>query len=679
MKQKNRLLVVFLSLSFFVGSLALFGSQQDTEESSEVPEVEKVKIVKGMHPFYDAKDILAALKEGKKKVIFAILAKYVEGDILNLGQAEFKFEENTFLTNWLDENKEKLKPKAEDKEEKSVPVQVESPPSALKGILSPTMVVDALGRLIAKRFKEELTIRYLKKFRKKLEDTELSKLFPSTKDFLVRSDIFNFKIFMSTLKEAFQNDLNNLDSNFTDYLKSKSEGLKTEIEKTEKNDKLELEKKKKILNIVLFFWDIFAGVKRGNHPIGVIGNIDNLEFIKDIDDKEMDAVRLVVWIARNLSNKEGDGLIWKNKEEFSDFLGDENIRELYLGLCYAGVMKYLRNTALKENIKKKFEDSDRDRLKVYVGNAINMAREIRVQIVKMKDKKKGGEKITFEDYHSYLQTIYKQLETGYKGIGHLFLLDEDVKKKIEMYLGYVDDFFEISMLIHDKAYGIAILNVIKLLNKVADKDSDIVKKIVKYLSFLNTMARVKDAKEMQVAMGAFFLPVGSYRMNRANVFSFTVNAYPGAFLSSERLTTEEQIGGNKKAGNIGLAAPIGLALTWSLRKGHYDKPGPSLSLFFSAIDIGAVFNWRLSSDVGLPEIKWKNVVAPGAFLMFGWKNHPITIGGGIQYGPQLREIKPAEPEGGSPEAVIMSKSVRIGLIIAVDIPILRIYQKAKLE
>ncbi|MDQ1353208.1 MAG: hypothetical protein QG657_3514, partial [Acidobacteriota bacterium] len=51
MKQKKRLLVVFLMLSFCVGSLSTFGNPQNSTTSGSVPPVE---ILEGMHPFYDA-------------------------------------------------------------------------------------------------------------------------------------------------------------------------------------------------------------------------------------------------------------------------------------------------------------------------------------------------------------------------------------------------------------------------------------------------------------------------------------------------------------------------------------------------------------------------------------------------------------------------------------------------
>lgn len=756
MKQKIRLFFLFLSLSFFVGSTALLCNPQSTAtgNNNNEPEIEITEILDGPHPFYDAGILENAFEAEEEKVkifgkeetaqkiileknkllsVLMVLKKYLKnenlkamherlieetlGGKLRIGRF---FSEYVKLINEEDGFKEKTLLRKyilgllNGLGKFTIPGKTISLPPAPetsiiepgvtiptgKGIVSPTMLVDALGSFIAKRFKEELSIRYLEKFRDKLNKTDLKILFPSTIKFLLSSHIFNFKTFMSTLKEAFQNDLNDMGSNLYNFLEKMSDSIsakikkcQTKIENSGKDDpkkgelekkKANLMKKKKMLSRVLFLWNIVKKIKEGEHPGRVIGNLDNLEYIDEFDNnKGADAIRFLVWVARSLINKEGDGWIWKGKGKeidpkkfFDSLIKNKNKEDLYLGFFYAGLMKELRNDELKGAIKAKLKKVKV--IKDYMNEAMIIAKKIQDQINEMKEK---FNRIKFEDYKSYLYTISGFIELGTDIIKEVS--NPNDFEKIEEYLGYAKALLEISRNIIDKAYGVAIVNVIELLNAAFPEDTETKKDIVKYLSFLNTMANAQDAKEMQVAMEAFFLPVGSYRMNRANVFSFTVNAYPGGFLSSENLTTEEQIIGNKKAGNIGLAAPIGFALTWSLNKGDYDKPGPSLGLFFSAIDIGAVFNYRLGSNEGLPEITWTNIVAPGVFIMAGYKDSPITIGAGIQYGPQLRKIKPpgAGADAGNldPEAVISSRSVRIGIIIAVDIPLIRIYQKSKLE
>ena len=151
---------------------------------------------------------------------------------------------------------------------------------------------------------------------------------------------------------------------------------------------------------------------------------------------------------------------------------------------------------------------------------------------------------------------------------------------------------------------------------------------------------------MKKVLEAAVLPVGSYRIKRTSRFNISLNAYPGGFIGGELLTPgEQEIKGEPLALNLAFTAPVGLAFSWG-KVGYkivksektVDKPeerkrkiGPSHSVFLSAIDFGAVVSFRLSgADSGLPEFKWENILAPGLYYMYGFKNSPISIGVGIQ-------------------------------------------------
>ena len=76
-------------------------------------------------------------------------------------------------------------------------------------------IADGLGTFIAERFKEELTQRYLQAFRDTiiLNDSKykFSVLMPRTFTALVQyENVFDYRAFMTTLKEAFKDDLDNL-------------------------------------------------------------------------------------------------------------------------------------------------------------------------------------------------------------------------------------------------------------------------------------------------------------------------------------------------------------------------------------------------------------------------------------------------------------------------------------
>src|SRR5690606_30934121 len=93
--------------------------------------------------------------------------------------------------------------------------------SATGGVLSlfpARKVADGLGIFIAERLKEELTQRYLQAFRDTIilndEKYQYSVLLPRTFNALAQyENVFDYRLFMTTLKEAFKDDLDNLGPN----------------------------------------------------------------------------------------------------------------------------------------------------------------------------------------------------------------------------------------------------------------------------------------------------------------------------------------------------------------------------------------------------------------------------------------------------------------------------------
>jgi hypothetical protein len=79
-----------------------------------------------------------------------------------------------------------------------------------------------------------------------------------------------------------------------------------------------------------------------------------------------------------------------------------------------------------------------------------------------------------------------------------------------------------------------------------------------------------------------------------------------------------------------------------------------------------VVRYRFTEEEkGLSEVTWKDIFAPGAFLIFGPKNFPVSLGFGVQYGPRLTKVN----ESGDIETLKNSR-IRCGLMIAVDIPLI---------
>jgi hypothetical protein len=197
------------------------------------------------------------------------------------------------------------------------------------------------------------------------------------------------------------------------------------------------------------------------------------------------------------------------------------------------------------------------------------------------------------------------------------------------------------------------------------------------------------------------LPVGSYKIKRNTLSEISLNAYPGLALGIEYRQNTASANTNVAAstGVIAFTAPIGLGFNWGNRKDTlraserktanrneymtYTKDGKrrsrvvtgsSHSLFISVIDIGAVTAFRINDDdtEKLPEFTWENILAPGVFYIYGIKNSPLSIGGGLQYGPQLRKITATNAE-------ISESMFSARIFLSVDVPLFSFFSRTEVK
>ncbi len=194
---------------------------------------------------------------------------------------------------------------------------------------------------------------------------------------------------------------------------------------------------------------------------------------------------------------------------------------------------------------------------------------------------------------------------------------------------------------------------------------------LKLIHFVNDMAVAKDADEISKAIEALALPSGSYTIKRTVKRNISINAYPG-------LTMAGDVTYKDKVAYLGFSpaftAPIGINLGWSGRKSY------SHSIFVSIIDIGAFTRMYLTKSnfskdstttvSTLPQATFLTVFAPGVHYSLGFKNMPLSLNLGVQYGPALKttlntgEVKNYE-------------SIRFCAGLVLDIPLLNLHTKVK--
>ncbi len=242
------------------------------------------------------------------------------------------------------------------------------------------------------------------------------------------------------------------------------------------------------------------------------------------------------------------------------------------------------------------------------------------------------------------------------------------------------------------------------------KFSKFTSKVLKYGTFMANIVKSDSAEEIQAAIKSAAMPVGSYSIKRESRWDVSINAYLGAGYSREFINSEDLdiINDELKSGalnlddpdlpalddesrSFGVWAPVGIAGSYGIGR---NKGGGSLSVFISLIDLGAIVDFRLQNQVGdsvmisamdsvhrsvsvdkLPEITLENIFAPGAYLVYGIPSIPISVGAGIQQGPNLRRIDISE--NGEVFSTVKASAWRWNFFIAVDIPIVTLFNRPK--
>jgi len=235
-------------------------------------------------------------------------------------------------------------------------------------------------------------------------------------------------------------------------------------------------------------------------------------------------------------------------------------------------------------------------------------------------------------------------------------------------------------------------------------------RILKYGTFMSNIVQSDSVEEIKAAIQAAALPVGSYTIKRENRWDVSVNTYLGASYSNEFITSGDfsslqtaasnnVVGGegptiSRRNGSFGVWAPIGIAGSYGIGR---KRSWGSVSIFLTLLDLGAIVDFRLqnpdSANVEimsatdtlsvnraisveeLPEINLENLFAPGAYLVYGIPKLPISVGGGLQKGPQLRQIDISD--NGEVVTTVNASAYRWNFFVALDIPLVTLFSRSR--
>ncbi|MGQ2985285.1 hypothetical protein [Flavobacterium sp.] len=511
----------------------------------------------------------------------------------------------------------------------------------LPGILNPALGVDALGSVIAERFKQEINIAFLKKFKEALENDEyhLGSLFPESKKVLLNSDPYNYPVFMNALKQAFRVDSQNL------FI---------------------------TLPIVLKQYEATAGyedqimllLRLSNSAIAedIVRVVNDMAYNYNGNDSVLQKSLYGLALVFNAGNKNGSGVgMFMDKKDLAYFSGSTNsvFQEHYYALLYRQNEKYVEGLGIKKG--------DADKVKKLVTEAVREYQLIGQLASTLAAKNTTGklEAIDVIKAAGDVSGSLKRIIALYKAN-----IDTTVDAgNFEVALGYFDSVVKIARNIQQKDYGLALNELVQIIVIFfpADKDSEKFSRFKKYAGFIANALSADSKDDLMDALDTSANPVGSYRIKRNSTFNISINAYAGGFAGL----------GPDDATIYGFTAPVGIYAGWGNIGKNSENPlkgvdGKSFGLFLPLVDVGAVTAFRLQDDeTEMADVSWGNVFAPGAYLTFGFGKCPISLNLGGQMGPELTKVN----SDGTPEFVEKEWYWRAGIVV--DISLFDLYTKQR--
>ena len=575
-------------------------------------------------------------------------------------------------------------------------------------------LIDGTAKFIGERFKEEVTRLYINKFRTRLDSvTYFDKLLPKTFDFLNEADVFNYQELGNDFKDAFEQDLENTLTNLRDL-------IETEKDIHEKLDT-------NLRNAFVFSLDLAEKLINEYHPVEILDYLEQEYDFKTKGDKSYQGYYdlskglniLQYNLQRRKPSEDDDEIPIGEEGDYKDiWLPYELIKKMNTPeeVIYFSAFLYHQDTSFfkrlfdpilkeynasienfnmtKEEVEKqdasKKDELDEDTVNKIGANLYEGLISPIITLLNDIEKIQVKDQLNGDDYVGIIENfvgILEVLESLGIDWGNDFILfskdGEDLLEKIiDVYRSiYRKDY---AYLVSSGSYVIAALLEDAL---TQSKDTSKVNFIQllqaykKYSSFMVDIVTADNSDDVKEAIKRHVTKFSFLDKRRSRV-SITVSAHPGIVAGLEQLS-----GTTNFKWNVGITAPIGFEFAW----GHKDKEelilansklsryefvdgnqltsfkGSYTSLMLSIVDIGAVFNYRLTnSDSALPhDITLKQVFSPGISIQHGFKNSPLTLGFGVQYTPELREIT---SEGNTD----IENSLRLQARLTWDIPLMKL-------
>ena len=600
-------------------------------------------------------DTLSDLITNKdKESVARILLKYTNGNLTGDDTVLTYFTSNPYLWPILkdianeknngqsDGNKTTTIDIANEEDDGLREMTISPPPSLISTSSSfVSLAADGLATFLVERTKEELRIAFFDKLNSQIKKNDLNEIFQESATTLdkIGDEIYNYRLYLSTLQSSFRNDLQVLPENIGKYVKQLPD------------DKIIVHKKNLIADL-LIIGQLIADEENIHLLLSrlaetSITELNKPEYLNETTDKEINRIKdirnsfVLVGIISNSLVANDTLKNYISLSKFDSILDDNDKTNLYLGLIWQLLTNYKveigGNSIASKLIAIANPAGPHSERKNHLENLkplISHGKTIVGYLNKLKDNSfdKESEEATYL-YYNIVNQVFSSAKTilGFTQISPGSKVHEGIRAfeaglKIPIDLGRNN-------------YSNAIVNIHEVLELgLGDSENKTIKAFLKYGGFIAAVASSKSGSEISAILNNYALPVGSYiQKRRSTSCNIALNGYVGVFGGSETLNLNDvrETTMNVSHFSLGVTAPIGLAISWSL---HQKS---AFTLFPTVLDLGTVVSYRFDNNNSseLPEFNLQNIIAPGIQGSFGIPSTPIVMSGGWQRGPLFREIQ----------------------------------------
>jgi hypothetical protein len=543
-----------------------------------------------------------------------------------------------------------------------------------------TNIADGLARFMVKRTKQELNQAFFRRFYMALEDprfVEFKLLYPQTYQVFSTADrdIYRYNYFMGSLQESFRVDLKTLPLHVADLIQHPKYAPRFKHDYHRSLASLALVSSQEVVNgsdpQQALHNIAFSDAWRVDDDEITVANLKGSMQLLDLLSQNMRAARAQRRITPILPGQtEPEKPRWLSRENLNALLASENeyALKIFLGLLYqqAGDISFVKKDTsrlLLRDLLVMIDDTEDQQgyFRTYVSQFGQLAIQIDQELMNLKNRDKGASAASgIDSYYKYSNAFIGAIEQGLDFKSNTLSLSSPYDS---VFLNVLNHGNQMGLDIHFKNYSSAVVNMVQVLqNAIAVPDFEYKSELLRYSSFIASVAGAVSSEEIAYAIEAVALPVGSSAIKKYSSWNLAIQSYVGGFYGLEVLEGVSNEGGQV----FGMTAPVGIAISRGISP--FQDAG-SLTLFVPLIDIGAVTAFRFQDPLTetLPEITLQNIYAPGAYLIYGFPRWPVSFGTGFQMGPQLRQVD----LGGN--NIVDANGYRVSAFLAVDIPIFNLY------